>query len=161
MVCKSLVEEHTCVNDGQNNNSMANAKWIAQMIEEDMRLHHTSYTPRDITKKVWHKWSVSIKYWKVWHARGFALENVHGNYEMSYMKVPELCKQIDACYPGNLVNWEVCPITRKFKYLCISFKASLDGWSRGCRPIVGFDGCFLKGKYRGVCLVAIVWMPIM
>ena len=29
MVCKSLVEEHTCVNDRKNNNLMANDKWIA------------------------------------------------------------------------------------------------------------------------------------
>lgn len=42
MVYKGLNEEHTCVNDGKNQNSMANAKWIAKIIEEDMKMHHTS-----------------------------------------------------------------------------------------------------------------------
>ena len=42
-----------------------------------------------------------------------------------------------------------------YKYLCVAFKASLDGWIRGCRPIVGLNGCFLKRKYSGACLAAI------
>ncbi|KAF6169068.1 hypothetical protein GIB67_038565 [Kingdonia uniflora] len=33
----------------------------------------------------------------------------------------------------------------------VSFKASLDV-TKGCRPIDGLDGHFLKGKYRGQCL---------
>ena len=125
------------------------------MTKEDMKMHHTSYTARDIMKMVWLRYTVSIKYWKAWHVRGLALENVHGNYETSYMKVPTLCKQIEACNPGSLVKWGACPDTHKFQYLCVSFKASLEGWKRGCRPIVGLDGCFLKGKYSGVLLAAI------
>ncbi|KAF6172626.1 hypothetical protein GIB67_041949 [Kingdonia uniflora] len=30
--------------------------------------------------------------------------------------------------------------------------SSLNGFVKGCRPILGLDGCFLKGKYGGVCL---------
>ncbi|KAF6176541.1 hypothetical protein GIB67_007924 [Kingdonia uniflora] len=30
--------------------------------------------------------------------------------------------------------------------------ASLNGFVKGCKPILGLDGCFLKGKYGGVCL---------
>ncbi|KAF6150758.1 hypothetical protein GIB67_020841 [Kingdonia uniflora] len=28
----------------------------------------------------------------------------------------------------------------------------MEGWLNGCRPLLGLDGCFLKGKYGGVCL---------
>ncbi|KAM7494103.1 hypothetical protein LguiB_028712 [Lonicera macranthoides] len=52
---KGLEDKHTCENDGQNNNSMVNAKWIAGMIEEDMRMHHMSFTARDIIKLIWHR----------------------------------------------------------------------------------------------------------
>ncbi|KAF6176946.1 hypothetical protein GIB67_027746 [Kingdonia uniflora] len=34
----------------------------------------------------------------------------------------------------------------------VAFKASLNGFVKGCRPILGLDGYFLKGKYGGVCL---------
>ena len=46
-------------------------------------------------------------------------------------------------------------MSNKFNYLCVAFKASIQGWLRGCRPVVGLDGCFLKGKYSGVCLCVI------
>ncbi|KAF6164878.1 hypothetical protein GIB67_017081 [Kingdonia uniflora] len=29
---------------------------------------------------------------------------------------------------------------------------ALDGFTKGCRPIFGLDGCFLKGQYGGQCL---------
>ena len=37
----------------------------------------------------------------------------------------------------------------------VAFKASLDGFINGCRPVIGLDGCFLKGKYGGVVLSAV------
>ena len=141
---KGLEDKHTCKNDGQNKNSMANAK----MIEQDMRMHYTSFTARDIVKLVWNRYNVSINYWKGWHARSLALENVHGNYELSYLKVLELYKQIQKSNPNSLIHWKACSETNKFLFLCVGFRASLDGWIKSCRPIVGLDGCFLKGKYR-------------
>ena len=44
MVRNGLEDRHTCENDGQNKNSMANGKWIAKMIEQDMRMYHTCFT---------------------------------------------------------------------------------------------------------------------
>ncbi|KAF6137338.1 hypothetical protein GIB67_036375 [Kingdonia uniflora] len=34
----------------------------------------------------------------------------------------------------------------------VAFRASLNSFVKGCKPILGLDGCFLKGKYGGVCL---------
>ena len=33
-------------------------------------------------------------------------------------------------------------------------KGSFVGFVNGCRPLVRLDGCFLKGKFGGVCLAA-------
>ncbi|KAI3853923.1 hypothetical protein MKX03_024149 [Papaver bracteatum] len=38
--------------------------------------------------------------------------------------------------------------------LCLAFNAYLNGFKDGCRPFVGFDECFIKGKYGGVLLSA-------
>ncbi|CAH9067983.1 unnamed protein product [Cuscuta europaea] len=119
-----------------------------------MKLHHKSYTPRDIIAIAWSRWTININYWKAWHARLLALEHVHGNYEKSYAQVPELCRQIEASNPDSLVAWKF-DTENRCKYLCVAFRASLDGWKKGCRPLIGLDGCFLKGKYIGVCLAAI------
>ncbi|XP_028802412.1 protein FAR-RED ELONGATED HYPOCOTYL 3-like [Neltuma alba] len=38
-------------------------------------------------------------------------------------------------------------------YLC--FNAAKVGWKVGCRPLIGVDGTFLKGKARGILLTAV------
>lgn len=100
-ICRSLTEVHTCVNDGQNRNCQATTDWIALLIEDEIKRHHTSFTGGDIIKLVWHKYQVSINYWKAWFARGKALEKLYGNYETSYMRVPDMCRQILEKNPGN------------------------------------------------------------
>ncbi|KAM3320467.1 hypothetical protein P3S67_007667 [Capsicum chacoense] len=38
-------------------------------------------------------------------------------------------------------------------YVC--FEALKSGWRSGLRPFIGLDGTFLKGKYKGILLVAL------
>ncbi|KAL6519612.1 hypothetical protein OROMI_032888 [Orobanche minor] len=154
-ICKSIIEDHTCENDGNNKNSLASSDWIANVIEDEIKRHHTSFTGKDIIKLVWHKFHVTINYWKAWFARGKALENLYGNYEESYMRIPDLCREILKSNPGSIVKWEADEVTHSFKYCCVAFKSSLEGWRKACRPLIGLDGCFLKGKYLGACLVAV------
>ncbi|CAI9294268.1 unnamed protein product [Lactuca saligna] len=42
-----------------------------------------------------------------------------------------------------------------FKRFYVCFKAIKDGWIRGCRRVIGLDGCFLKGQCKGELLTAI------
>ena len=37
----------------------------------------------------------------------------------------------------------------------ICFQACKTGWLRGCRSIIGMDGCFLKGECKGQVLCAV------
>jgi len=41
-----------------------------------------------------------------------------------------------------------------FKRIFISFGAIITGFTRGCRPFIGVNGCFLKGPYKGVLLTS-------
>ncbi|KAL9241279.1 hypothetical protein vseg_015409 [Gypsophila vaccaria] len=38
-------------------------------------------------------------------------------------------------------------------YVCL--EACKEGFIKGCRSIIGIDGCHLKGSYPGMCLVAV------
>ena len=40
-------------------------------------------------------------------------------------------------------------------YFYVCFHAFKQGWLEGCRNIIGFDGCFLKGAFKGELLVAV------
>ncbi|KAF9613939.1 hypothetical protein IFM89_013474 [Coptis chinensis] len=116
---------------------------------------HPDFKPTDIVKEVFNKYGVSISYWTAWRSRWLMLEAMHGNYEEGYRLVPELCRQILKRNPGSIAKHFVSDGTKSFIGVAVAFKSSIDGWLNGCRPIVGLDGCFLKGKYGGCCLTAI------
>ena len=53
---------------------------------------------------------------------------------------------------GVYLNPDGVKYFRRF-YVC--FKNFKDGWIRGCRRVIGLDGCFLKGQVKGELLTAI------
>ena len=42
-----------------------------------------------------------------------------------------------------------------FKRIFICFNAMMNGFDKGCRLLIGVDGCHLKTPYGGVLLVAV------
>jgi hypothetical protein len=46
-------------------------------------------------------------------------------------------------------------IPAKFQRLYLSLATMKSGFLAGCRPIIGLDGCFLKGPHKGQLLAAI------
>ncbi|KAL0323596.1 UNVERIFIED_CONTAM: hypothetical protein Sangu_1978900 [Sesamum angustifolium] len=51
------------------------------------------------------------------------------------------------------LNKEVNPPVLQRMYFCL--KGMRDGFIEGCRPLIGLDGCFLKGLFKGQLLAAI------
>ncbi|KAI3894390.1 hypothetical protein MKX03_018155, partial [Papaver bracteatum] len=68
--------------------------------------------------------------------------------------LPQLCRQIEANNPESIVTLNRHPDTNQFEGLCIAYKASLNGFKDGCRPIIGLESSPLQGKYRGAVLSA-------
>ncbi|KAF6165709.1 hypothetical protein GIB67_012606 [Kingdonia uniflora] len=54
--------------------------------------------------------------------------------------------------PGSIIGCSRDDATLQWTETMVMFKESYDGWLKGCRPVLGLDGRFLKGKYGGVCL---------
>ena len=42
----------------------------------------------------------------------------------------------------------------KFEWFFVSFRAMQTGFVKGCRPLIGLDGCHLSSAYGGVLLSA-------
>ena len=40
-------------------------------------------------------------------------------------------------------------VTATFQRLDVCLAATRTGFKEGCRPLIGLDGCFLKGSYKG------------
>ncbi|XP_026458598.1 uncharacterized protein LOC113359134 [Papaver somniferum] len=91
-------------------------------------------------------------YWVSW--KGKALTKKFGSYEDGYKFAPEIMDQILKKNAGS-ITLVTTDTYKDFNYCCLAFYAFLIGFKDGCRPFIGLDGCFLKGKYGGVMLSAV------
>ncbi|KAF9596723.1 hypothetical protein IFM89_012922 [Coptis chinensis] len=131
---------------------MADANRVSRVMEDHMKVHYKSTMPRNIIDEVRQKYHVAITHRIAWHARIKCLTQIHGDYGESYNLVSVLCDQVMQSNPGSLATYTRNEDSLEFEDLCICFTASLYGFLNACRPIIGLDGCFLKGKYGGQCL---------
>ncbi|KAF6134859.1 hypothetical protein GIB67_002260 [Kingdonia uniflora] len=80
------------------------------------------------------------------------MERIVGSYDEGYIVMPELTVQMLLENPGSISTCSIDLMTNEWIGTCISYKGSIEWWLNGCRPLLGLDGHFLKGKYGGVCL---------
>ncbi|XP_049357241.1 uncharacterized protein LOC125821933 [Solanum verrucosum] len=78
---------------------------------------------------------------------------------MEFARLCDYADMIKQTNPGSScwvrTDMESTPGKNMFVYFYVCFDALKSGWLEGCRKIIGFDGCFLKGAYKGELLVAI------
>ena len=84
-----------------------------------------------------------------------AYKNVEGSFREQYKIVYDYAQELLRSNPGSTVKVSVDDNDgqKTFKRLYVCLKACKDSFV-SCRPIIGLDGCFLKGKYGGELLSA-------
>ncbi|XP_014503139.1 uncharacterized protein LOC106763464 [Vigna radiata var. radiata] len=107
----------------------------------------------DIRDKVSRKWNVGISRNR---ASAMAKDNVDGSFKEQYRRIHDYGHELLRANPSSTVKIKVensngeCIFNRI--YVCL--KACKDSFI-SCRPVIGLDGCFLKGKYGGELLTTV------
>ncbi|XP_059309604.1 uncharacterized protein LOC132060643 isoform X1 [Lycium ferocissimum] len=82
-----------------------------------------------------------------------------GDWNLEFARLCDYSDMIKQTNPGSSVwvrmDRESCPGKNLFVYFYVCLDALKKGWMEGCRRIIGFDGCFLKGACKGELLVAV------
>ncbi|XP_028791136.1 uncharacterized protein LOC114747018 [Neltuma alba] len=153
---KTLHSKHTCGVSLKGKN--ASYKWIAEKIVHIMK-RNKNIKLADIIASVREHYMVDVSVWKAYMARKKAKALIDGDYKEQYHKLRDYCNEVRKCNLGTtfaLLTDQPCvnhPPVFKRLYECIG--AVKRGFVAGCRPIIGLDGCFLKGPYGGILLVAV------
>ncbi|KAF6142753.1 hypothetical protein GIB67_018464 [Kingdonia uniflora] len=142
---------HECSGKNDTLNRNTNTIWVVKEIENLIRDASTT-KPIQISDIVHRRFGVRVSYYTAWNARNMVMEKILGSYDKGYVLCPELYVEIQKSNPGSIATCSREDGKLKFTDMYISFKAALDGFIKGCRPILGLDGCFLKGKHGGQCL---------
>ncbi|XP_050218110.1 uncharacterized protein LOC126668921 [Mercurialis annua] len=92
-------------------------------------------------------------------AKRLVKKELSTNYLTEYARLEAYASEIRS-NPGSACDVQLMPQylrdgRRVFWRMFVCFDACRRGWINGCGPIIGMDGCFLKGPCKGQLLVAV------
>ncbi|XP_023733993.1 uncharacterized protein LOC111881835 [Lactuca sativa] len=119
-------EMHLCARN-YHFGSLVTSSWLAKHYLKDV-IMEPMMTLLEMQADVLQRFSVSVSLGQCQIARATAMGMIEGKSNLGF-------------------NY--------FKRFYVGFKAFRDGWSRGCRRVIGLDGSFLKGQVKGEILTAI------
>ncbi|KAK8696362.1 hypothetical protein V6N13_001498 [Hibiscus sabdariffa] len=147
---RSVNGEHTCLREFQNHN--VTAKWLAENYFSSFYVD-PSFSHNSLKQAVHKDWGIHVPKTKCIREKNLAIENLNGNHKEQYAKLYAYLDELRQSNPGTTT---VCKLDeRKYERLYICMQAMKDGFKAGCRPIIGLDGCHLKGYFQGHLLAAV------
>ncbi|XP_073014567.1 uncharacterized protein [Primulina eburnea] len=99
-----------------------------------------------------------VSYYKAWKGKLLALNHLRGDLEESYRTLPAYLFVIKQVNKDTITHLET-DSSGRFKYMFLAYGVCISGFRR-MRKVNAIDGIFLKGKYRGVLLLATAKMEI-
>lgn len=150
-VVKRMNKSHTC--GGESWKAAHPAKnWLVNIIKDRLQdsPHHK---PKEIAQGIARDFGIELNYSQVWRGIEDAREQLQGSYKDAYDQLPLFCEKVVEANPGSLANLFTGDDGR-FQHLFVSFRAFIQGFKDGCRPLVFLDSISFKSKYHEVFLTA-------
>ncbi|XP_056692339.1 uncharacterized protein [Spinacia oleracea] len=152
---KSLRLRHVCGH--QHDNPKVSSEYLAERYLEDWR--DDSSTKMDsFIKRVRREVQSEVGYYKCYYAKKLSLKMIYGDAAEEYKRVWEYVGAIRKHILGSTAVVKLEGIennTPMFQRMYICLQPCKEGFMGGCRPILGVDGCHLRGPYPGILLTAV------
>lgn len=141
---KTFNKLHTCIGQPWKY-SHSTKNWLINIINDSLRdsPHHKL---KDIADAMLRDFGIELNYTRVRRD----VENAH---KMSYNQLTCYCEKIKESNPGSHVKL-ITGVDKKFEGLFISFIASINGFRKGCRPLLFLEETSLRSNYQEVLLTA-------
>ena len=156
LVMKTMGHEHTCGRTFYH--KKATLGFLARKYADFLRLNKRM-TVEEFREKVHSELNVNITVAQVYKTFMKAKIIIHGSYKEQYQRLWDYCDELLKCNPGSTVYMETEldeDIGReRFQRLYVCFGALKRGYKSACRPVIGVDGCHLRGPHPGVLLTAV------
>ncbi|XP_012844383.1 PREDICTED: uncharacterized protein LOC105964420 [Erythranthe guttata] len=151
---KSIKGSHKCARTMDN--KQATYKYIGKRIVDVVR-DNPCESLETLKRKIWRDIQVDCSLHIVCRARRYALVLIKGNVKREYERLWDYCATVcnenkESTLQLKLDRSVNPPALIRMYYSLGGLKS---GFKIGCRPIIGLDGCFLKGPFKGHLLSAI------
>lgn len=157
LAIKTLKAEHRCFR--HYSLPSASVKFIASHFKSKI-YHNPGFKVKDIQAEAEEILKINVSFQKCKRAKRMVIEELDGSYRVQFQQLEAYAAALKSSNPGTKGEIELCKESLKehrrvFRRMFICFEAIKYGWKAGCRPLIGLDGCFLKGVCKGHVLSAV------
>ncbi|XP_010672552.2 uncharacterized protein LOC104889107 [Beta vulgaris subsp. vulgaris] len=115
---------------------------------------------KSLNDLLFYRFGLYMRLSTLYRMKRYVIDKLFGGHDESYAHLPAYAEIIKETNPESKAfcawkNSEGIPRQLLFTSIFISFSAQWKGFLGGCRPLIGVDGCHLKGNYGGVLLSAV------
>ncbi|XP_019153866.1 PREDICTED: uncharacterized protein LOC109150412 [Ipomoea nil] len=155
---KTYNSVHTCGN--QDENKLVTSGFLAKLFKEDFRMN-TEWGRGPFQEHVKAKFNCQLTRNQAYLAKKKAMKQIDGQDLEQFNLLNDYCEELRRSNPGSTVKMKLDTEFSvngrpRFVRLYICFAACKEGFVRGCRPIIGVDGCHLKGAQKGGQLLSAI-----
>jgi len=147
---RKLLDVHSCSREFKIN--IIKAKWLSETLDQTL-IENPKLKINDVTQRALRKWNTHVSISTARKARAMVADIVDGSFKEQYKRIYYYADELLKCNPGSTIKIKVENDNDEaiFQRFYFYLKACKDSFVF-CRPIIGLDGCFLKGKYGGELL---------
>ncbi|XP_062093428.1 uncharacterized protein LOC133799427 [Humulus lupulus] len=151
---QTLIDYHNC--PLVINSRLANSTWLAKHFLEEFRMN-SNMNYNTFRERVGKTKYNQVSNWSYYRALAKAKNLLEGSVMDQYAILDDYCRMLLATNPGSTTKIKTKTENGKkiFERVYICLSACKEGFLRGCRPLFGVDGCFLKGYCKGILLTTV------
>ncbi|KAK8669521.1 hypothetical protein V6N13_106949 [Hibiscus sabdariffa] len=153
---KTFINEHNCPVSFKN--KMVSMKVIDEHFEDTIK-DHPKMKIKEIQRRIQSELHVNVLNARCRRAKSLVTSRLAGSCKEEFALLWDYADELRTKNPGSTIKMAVNRVSNisspHFKRFYVCFDALKRGWKEGCRPIMGLDGCFLKGPFKGVLLGAV------
>lgn len=154
---KHYIANHSC--SREYNVPHVSTKWIVKRYGERIGKNPT-WPIQSLADTIESEWTVHVDRQKVFRAKRRALAILEGTATEQFGMLMGYIDEVRANNLGSTIKIKCKPVDGsdnevKFKRLYICWGSLKTGFVEGCRPVIGLDGCHLKGPHGGILLTAV------
>ncbi|XP_062103119.1 uncharacterized protein LOC133814138 [Humulus lupulus] len=141
----------------KNNNRFATSQWLSDKYLEEFKINEKKGVST-FMHKVSKDHVLEISRDKAYRSWMIAIENIEGSYEEQYAALWDYAEEIKSTNRGSTIEFLKQMAENRvpwFKRMYICYYGLRDVFNGGCRPVIGLDGCHIKGVHPGQLLRAV------
>ncbi|CAL9010838.1 unnamed protein product [Prunus brigantina] len=151
---KTLSLEHECTRVDKL--KYTNSRWLSKRFADKMK-KNPDWDVGAFKAEVLEQYHMNVSNHQIYKAKNLSKVIIEGSYVEQYARLWDYAEELKKANKGSTVILKNKMKGNKpvFERIYVCLEACKRGFLAGCRPLIGIDGCHLKGPYTGQVLTAV------